>query len=321
MRPGGNYMIRMLALALLAMSAVSPALAQSAKIFVASTGNDSNDGGRTTPKRSFQAAHDAVATGGEVVALDTAGYGTLTITKSVGIVVPPGVNGFITVTTPGAVDVTINAGANDRIQLSGLIIEGAASGTGGVAFNSGGSLTIADCSIRGHETNGVVIKTNATSDFFISNSVMSENGGNGLLVQPTGLSVTTGTVQRSILKNNVSNGIQVDGTQASGGSLRVAVHETTMSRNRDGLFAKSITNRTAPRVIVESSVSSFNNINGFEVDGENTVVTIGRSSIVGNGSFGVVNGANGGSFKGFRDSHFSGNGTDNGSALTYTTPF
>jgi hypothetical protein len=47
--------------------------AQATKIFVASYGNDANDGSRASPKRNFQPAHDAVAAGGEIVALDTAG--------------------------------------------------------------------------------------------------------------------------------------------------------------------------------------------------------------------------------------------------------
>jgi hypothetical protein len=47
--------------------------AQATKIFVASYGNDASDGSRASPKRNFQPAHDAVAAGGEIVALDTAG--------------------------------------------------------------------------------------------------------------------------------------------------------------------------------------------------------------------------------------------------------
>ena len=39
------------------------------KIFVASYGNDANDGSRGNPKRDFQAAHDAVAAGGQIVVL------------------------------------------------------------------------------------------------------------------------------------------------------------------------------------------------------------------------------------------------------------
>ena len=120
----------------------SPAFAQAPKIFVASTGNDANDGGRATPKRSFQAAHDAVVAGGEIVVLDTSGYGTLTITKSVAIVVPPGVTGFITAPA-GGTGVTIAAGDGATVSLSGLIIEGPADhSVYGIKASSVGTLVV-----------------------------------------------------------------------------------------------------------------------------------------------------------------------------------
>ena len=106
-----HFLLRLsLAAGLLALVMTPPLLrAQTAtKIFVASFGSDANDGSRGAPKRNFQAAHDSLAVAGEIVALDTAGYGALSITKSLGITVPPGVTGFIT-TTSGSAAVTINA--------------------------------------------------------------------------------------------------------------------------------------------------------------------------------------------------------------------
>ena len=44
---------------------------------------DTNDGTRGAPKRNFQPAHDALAAGGQIVVLDTAGYGALTIDRSI----------------------------------------------------------------------------------------------------------------------------------------------------------------------------------------------------------------------------------------------
>jgi hypothetical protein len=134
--------------------AVSGAQAQLTKIFVASYGNDVNDGSRGSPKRNFQAAHDAVAAGGQVVVLDTAGYGALKITKSLAITVPPGVNGFVTVTgTNNAI--TVAAGAGSVVSLRGLIIEGggsrqsAGNGPGfGLYVTSVGWLSVEDCAIR-----------------------------------------------------------------------------------------------------------------------------------------------------------------------------
>jgi hypothetical protein len=49
--------------------AVSEVQAQATKIFVASFGDDANDGSRGAPKRNFQAAHNAVAANGQIVVL------------------------------------------------------------------------------------------------------------------------------------------------------------------------------------------------------------------------------------------------------------
>ena len=142
-------------LLLFAVLALPGALhAQLPKIFVASFGNDANDGSRNAPKRNFQAAHDAVAAKGQIVVLDTAGYGKLNINKSVSITVPPGVNGFITVS--GANDgIDIFAGSSDVVSLRGLIIEGGTtapgSGSSGVFVSSVNTVRMEECTIRDFE--------------------------------------------------------------------------------------------------------------------------------------------------------------------------
>ena len=115
---------------------------------MASTGNDGNDGSRQAPKRSFQSAHDAVAAAGSIVVLDTAGYGTVTITKSVSIVVPPGVSGFITGTGYGTEDpdgIHIAAGSTDVVSIRGLIVENAPTGA---SIVSAGTVTFENCIFR-----------------------------------------------------------------------------------------------------------------------------------------------------------------------------
>ncbi len=142
-----------LALCLGVLATASHAQAQLSKIFVASTGNDANDGSRGSPKRNFQAAHNAVAAGGQIVVLDTAGYGQLSITKSLAITVPPGVNGFVSI-TGNTTAIFINAGATDSVSLRGLILEGTGSRTSGSTGGYGiyaytvGTLTVDDCTIR-----------------------------------------------------------------------------------------------------------------------------------------------------------------------------
>ena len=88
------------------------------RTFVASTGNDANNCLRPSPCRTLQRGHNAVAAGGEVVALDSAGYGTLSITKSVTIT-GVGVHAAVTA-SGGANGVTISGtGTNRTVTLIG----------------------------------------------------------------------------------------------------------------------------------------------------------------------------------------------------------
>src|SRR5262245_34837012 len=71
------------------------ALPAAQRTFVASTGSDANPCTLTAPCRSFATAIANTSPNGEVIVKDTAGYGPVTITKSVSIVSPPGVYGGI----------------------------------------------------------------------------------------------------------------------------------------------------------------------------------------------------------------------------------
>src|SRR5512132_2933185 len=58
------------------------------RTFVASNGADTHPCSLVSPCRSFGTAIAAVAAGGEVIVLDSAGYGAVTITQSVSLIAP-----------------------------------------------------------------------------------------------------------------------------------------------------------------------------------------------------------------------------------------
>ena len=60
-----------------------PAAALPSRVFVKSTGMDIGTCPITSPCRSFAYAISQVAASGEVIALDTAGYGPFSVTQSV----------------------------------------------------------------------------------------------------------------------------------------------------------------------------------------------------------------------------------------------
>lgn len=80
---------------LLIMVAAIPAQAQANRTFVSGHGSDGNPCTLLAPCRSLAQAITQTNAGGEIAILDTAGYGALTITKSISIVNPEGVEGGI----------------------------------------------------------------------------------------------------------------------------------------------------------------------------------------------------------------------------------
>lgn len=95
--------------------AVSALAAPPQRTFVASTGNDSDPCTITQPCRGFAAAIVAVQVGGEVTALDSAGYGAFSIAKSVSVIAAPGVCAGVTVFA--ADGIAIAGGAADNVVL------------------------------------------------------------------------------------------------------------------------------------------------------------------------------------------------------------
>src|SRR5438477_7651459 len=107
---------------LITLAAALPALA-TPRTFVSGLGNDANPGSLTSPKRSFGSALTVTDPGGEIIVLDSAGYGPVTVTKSVRIVCPTGVYAGITVTSGDGI--AVSAGASDTVVLRGLTINSA----------------------------------------------------------------------------------------------------------------------------------------------------------------------------------------------------
>src|SRR6185369_8943668 len=96
-----------------------PALAAGQRSFVATGGVDNPVCSLAAPCRSFGAAVTATNAGGEVIVLDSGGYGPVTITKAIALIAPPGVYAGVSVLSGDGVTVTTSA-AGDRVTLDGL---------------------------------------------------------------------------------------------------------------------------------------------------------------------------------------------------------
>ena len=98
------------------------------RVFVsAQTGIDTNPCSVTSPCRTFGQALSVVASGGEVIVLDSGGYGPVTINKPVTIEAPPGI--YAGINTPAgsnpSVGINVSAGVGTSVVLRGLTFNGA----------------------------------------------------------------------------------------------------------------------------------------------------------------------------------------------------
>src|ERR1700712_893737 len=99
----------------------APAAAQATRTWVSGVGDDANPCSRTAPCKTFAGAMSKTGTGGEINCIDPAGYGTVTITKSMTIDCTGTFGSILASATTG---VTIN-GAGISVRLRGLSINGA----------------------------------------------------------------------------------------------------------------------------------------------------------------------------------------------------
>ena len=129
------------------------ALAQ--RTFVASYGSPANTAFNCSiakPCRQFSEAIGVTSPGGEVIVLDSAGYGSVTVTKSVSIISSPGVYAGISAFS-GNNGVTVNA-PGAAVVLRGLSINGQG-GSVGIALQAAARLRVENCVISKMASNGI----------------------------------------------------------------------------------------------------------------------------------------------------------------------
>jgi hypothetical protein len=261
--------------ALGAALAAGDAMALAQRTFVASYGGDADPCSVALPCRSFGAAIAQTADNGEIIVIDTAGYGTVSITKSVSIIAPFGIYAGIGVGS-GVSGVTVNA-AGIRVRLKGLTINGiSASSRHGVEILQAASVSVEDCAIA--NLGQYAVMTASATDVTLSNTTMRGNQGGGARLQLGAL-----TVEGSRVIGNANFGISMD-------AGKTTVARTLVTANAQGGIHVS-TSGSAGTLSVGSTSLVGNGTAGIDIGssaaGGPARVAIAGNMIVANGSYGV----------------------------------
>jgi hypothetical protein len=280
------------------------AQAQATRTWVSGVGDDANPCSRTAPCKTFAGAISKTAAGGEISALDPGGYGAVTITKSITINGQGTLASILGANTNGVI---VNVAATDKVVLRSISIEGAGSGFNGVRMiNASGTLQIEDSAINGFTQNGIDVESAGGAQVFIKNTVIRNNGGQGIFIQSaSSASPVKVTVDKSHLVNNAVGLLAAS-------SSRVTVHDSVITENSSvGILAQASAGAGSSTVSIESSIIT-NNEAGIRSSGAgsaNTAVIRISEVMITDNTNGLL-AENGGSIVSFGNNRIAGNTTD-----------
>jgi hypothetical protein len=303
-------MTRFAIAAALALAVTLPAVtaqAQSPRTFVSAAGNDSNPCSFAAPCRHFQAAVNVTSDGGEVDALDPAGYSPITISR--GITIEGQGWSYIAPPTGGAA-ITVNA-VIGKVYIHGVSLNGAGitGNTTGIQFNSGSSLTVRDSVIRNFTQNGINFVPIGSTQVLVSNTLVSDNGANGVNISHTvSLSSTLGVLSRVELANNNFSGLNVSDS-ATGSGVDITFSDSVSTNNGIGISASVTGGIGIVNTMVRNSTIANNGGNGLQAGGGiGASIRATRSTIAGNGTA-WANGT--GQVTSYADNNIEDNGSGN----------
>jgi Right handed beta helix region len=293
----------LLAAAASAFVAVPAYSAPRDRVFVASYGTDTGNTicSFTQPCRTFANAILNVAVGGEITAIDSAGFGPVTITQSVTITSPNGVEAGIVAVAGGAA-ITVN-GSAITVALRGLTLEGSGSGGYGVYVQQGSQLEIENCVVRDFTTAGIYLVSSTTTYLTLNHSIIASN--------PLGVFLTTPVNPLIVAMDNdvfdMNSGAIQD--QPSAASIFMTVANSSFSHNIHSIF----TGGTGPSAVANARLYNLVFTNGQDIMNIQNYSNIALSHIYdmssGNGL--AFNGATGVSVISDDTNHVTLSGPDN----------
>jgi len=245
------------------------------RTFVASTGLDTHPCSIGAPCRSFGTAITHTDDGGEIIVLDSAGYGAVTIAKSVSIIAPPGIYAGISVFSGAGVTINHPLGT---VVLRGLSINGQG-GDVGIVVLAAGAVSIESCIVSGVKVWGIlnqggdnvrivgsIVRFNGSAGIFsrtrlvVEDTQSDSNAGSGLYF----VQGTSGIVRGSRFIANGGNGITVEDQLGTGPSITVSISDSELSGNVQHGFHVE-TNHASIGVTADRISASHNGMNGVDL--------------------------------------------------------
>ena len=288
----------------------TPARAQLARTYVSVAGNDGSTCERPTPCRTFQGAHNKTADQGEITVLDPGGYGAVTITKSISII-NDGVGDAGPLVSGGATGITIAAPPGSNVNLRGITVQGIGFGGGiGILFNSGGSLTIDHCVVRGltgdgNTGRGIVFDSTVagTPSVSVLNSLVADNAFYGIHVLPHASVNATLLVRGVEMIHNGAAGLFVNGVAAVG-TINATMADSFSANNEEGVFVFSNSGGADTHLtVLRSALANNSNVGLAVTGGPNASLLLGQTGVSGN-KVGAFNLADGAVLQSFGDNYF-----------------
>ncbi len=298
--------IGIMSLLALALAMGGQALAAQ-RSFVSTGGSDSNTASncaKASPCRGFTAALTVTDSGGEIIVLDSGGYGPVTINKSVSIIAPRGVYAGISVFSGNGVTI---ATAGVHVVLRGLTIN-RLGGDNGISMTAGASLSVENCVVSNFayflmagllvETPAVVSISNSRfeGNYYgamfkggatarLTDSWFLRNQAHGVYVRSDATGTTQASAERTVSSGNVIGaGFSA---YATAGTVALAVSNSMTSENGAyGFYVESGGTGTAEGNLTNTLVSHNTSI-GVYAYGSTTRLLISDNTVTRNDDYGL----------------------------------
>lgn len=270
--------------------------AQATRTWVSGVGADENPCSRTAPCKTFAGAISKTATNGEINCLDPAGYGAITITKSITIDCEDTQGSILASLVNGVIINMAAADTKKAVRLRGISINGAGTGLVGVkVLGALSSLVLQEVVIDGFTSHGVSVEiTSGALEAVIDHTTIRNNAGHAINSFPVG-STADITVTMSTLVNNTQNGLNLADNNA------VAISDSVVSGNGTGILASNAQvfasrctiskNTTGVQAQSGGTVRLFGNTitkNGTGLAGTTITAITGTNALLGNTAEGAA---------------------------------